>query len=138
MKFPFFKRKKKKEDNFYTEEDKTEKVIPPTGLKENEVVPPAPKTEQPVNVKPKEKKLEVKKKKKDYAIYLHVHAYKALLDEMNTVNGLIKEADATINRLELLKDDEEKLFDKWNSDIQSIHEKLIFIDHKLFKGDFDE
>ncbi|MBS3098371.1 hypothetical protein J4209_06275 [Candidatus Woesearchaeota archaeon] len=77
---------------------------------------------------PKEEPIEVTK-----PIFVRADKFKDILKEMGHIRGNIKENEAALIRVEDLKEDKEKEFEKWRSNLEDIQRKLTYADQALFK-----
>lgn len=66
-------------------------------------------------------------------IFIHAPTYKALIDEIGQMKAQLVEADNIVDTLENFKEDQDKAYRSWQSNIKNIHEKLIYVDEVLFK-----
>ncbi|MCK4589309.1 MAG: hypothetical protein KAT77_02620 [Nanoarchaeota archaeon] len=66
-------------------------------------------------------------------IFIHAPTYKALIDEVSQMKAQLVEADDIVETLENFKEDQDKAYRSWQSNIKDIHGKLIYVDEVLFK-----
>jgi hypothetical protein len=67
-------------------------------------------------------------------IYVPVEDYKAVLDGTEQVRGDLKEATEVLGRLNELKNEEDKEFEKWRSELEDIQRKLTYVDKIIFES----
>lgn len=67
-------------------------------------------------------------------IFVNVHSYKVMIDEINQLKNNLLKADDIVGNLEGFKDDQDSSYKKWFNAVKDIHEKLIYVDETLFKG----
>jgi len=60
--------------------------------------------------------------------FIAVDDYKKIVDESNRVRAKVSEADALLKELKGIRDHEEKLFSKWQSQVEGIEKKLSHVD----------
>jgi len=104
-------------------------------------------TPQPLTTKaveeapPKPKPVEIRQPKKrerlipEGPIFVNVNDYQSVLDCMNNIRNSIKESENIILRLNELKTEEEKEFEKWRSELEDIQKKLTYIDRTIFEAE---
>lgn len=68
-------------------------------------------------------------------IYVRVDRFKATLSGINIIRNDLKKSQEALAKLENIKHEKEKSFDKIKSSLDDMQKKLIFIDKTLFKGD---
>ena len=76
---------------------------------------------------------ELREHKVSKPIFIHAPTYKALIDEISQMKAQLVEADEIVTTLENFKQDQDKSYRSWQSNIKDIHEKLIYVDEVLFK-----
>jgi hypothetical protein len=77
---------------------------------------------------------EVEHHKATNPIFLRMHSFKSVVDEVNQVRSSLDESDKMLVRLERLHSDGDRTLRGWHDSMKNIHEKLIFVDELLFKG----
>ena len=65
-------------------------------------------------------------------IFVTLTSYKDMVDEIGLMNNILKESEDTVVRVGEFKEDEDKEFNKWESEIRDIQKKLIYVDKALF------
>lgn len=65
-------------------------------------------------------------------IFVSLESFRDMLDEIGLVTNLLKENEDTLVRVSEFKEDEDKEFKKWESQISDIQKKLIYADKTLF------
>ena len=68
-------------------------------------------------------------------IYVRVDRFKATISGINIIRNDLKKSQEALAKLENIKHEKEKSFDKIKSSLDDMQKKLIFIDKTLFKGD---
>jgi len=116
--------------------------LPPSSLSSKKLpkLPEFPAVEDEIQVFEK-KELKVQEKelkerdtlKLDEPFFVEVDLYRAMIDELNQTNLILKENDAICNRLEDFKNDFDKEYNKFQNKLGDIQRKLIFADKRLFR-----
>jgi hypothetical protein len=65
-------------------------------------------------------------------IFIPIEQFRFIVDEMGLVKNILKENEDTLARVSEFKEDEDKEFNKWESQIKDIQKKLIYADKTLF------
>jgi hypothetical protein len=65
-------------------------------------------------------------------LFIPAESYKELLEEIGLAKSILKENEDIITRVSEFKEDEDKEFNKWESQFKDMQKKLIFIDKTLF------
>ncbi len=97
---------------------------------------PVPTAEQAEEKAVEEQKKELEERedlKVKKPIFVGIENYKYMIDEVGLMKNTLKEAEDTIVRVSEFKEDEDKSFDSWQSQIEDIQKKLIYADKTLFK-----
>ncbi|HLC62448.1 MAG TPA: hypothetical protein VJI52_05525 [Candidatus Nanoarchaeia archaeon] len=68
------------------------------------------------------------------SLYVRVDKFKIALDNINVIKNGLRKSDDDLMKLEVLKHEKDKSFDKFKSSLDDLQKKLIFIDKTLFKG----
>ncbi len=71
--------------------------------------------------------LEVKK-----PVFVPANSFRDMLDEINLIRNVLQENEDAVTRMAEFKGDEDKEFNKWQSQLADIQKKLIFADKTLF------
>jgi hypothetical protein len=66
-------------------------------------------------------------------VFVDVEHFKDILDDLNSTKLDLKEGMEIMQKLEEIKLEKDKNFDKWKSQLEDIQRKLIFIDKTLFE-----
>ena len=66
------------------------------------------------------------------SIFVSLESYKDMVDEIALMNNLVKENEDILIRVDDFKEDEDKEYKKWESQLKDIQKKLIFADKTLF------
>jgi hypothetical protein len=100
-----------------------------------EVVKQTPLEEAKTKVVKQEKEeLEGREVLKIYKpIFLNVHHYKAMVDELGQLKSKMDRADDIVANLESFKGSQDTAFQKWLKQIKDVQEKLIYVDETIFK-----
>ena len=65
-------------------------------------------------------------------LFITISSYKELLEEAGLTKGILKENEDIMERVINFKEDQNKEFNKWESQLKDMQKKLIFIDKALF------
>jgi len=65
-------------------------------------------------------------------LFVSATFYKEALEELGLTRGILQENEDIIERIIDFKEDQDKEFNKWESQFKDIQKKLIFIDKSLF------
>ena len=68
------------------------------------------------------------------SMYVRVDRFKIVLDHINIIRSDLRKSDADLMKLEGLKHEKDKSFDKFRVSLDDLQKKLIFVDKTLFKG----
>lgn len=66
--------------------------------------------------------------------FVSVQDYKRIIGESNLVRDKVMEAESLIRELKDIKDNEDKLFQKWREHAEQIEKKLSYVDQVLSKA----
>ena len=66
-------------------------------------------------------------------VYVRINEYKDILDIINLIKEKLKEARATLSKINKLKNEEDNELSLWNSELDEIEKKIEFIDRTLFE-----
>lgn len=66
-------------------------------------------------------------------IYVKIERYKSAIKTLEEIRARLMEAEKIINNLQKLKNEEDREFENWRSDIEQIKEKLLSVDEELFE-----
>lgn len=67
-------------------------------------------------------------------LFIRVGDYREVLQGTANIKSHLKEADSVIQRVNELKDEQEKEFNRWKSIIEDINRKMIYVDKVLFES----
>lgn len=67
-------------------------------------------------------------------LFIKVDKYREAMDAIDSIKKRIKEAEHLLTKLEVVKDDEEKELKKFREHLESVKEKLLAVDKKLFEA----
>ena len=65
-------------------------------------------------------------------LFIPADSYKELLEDLGLARGILKENDDIIERVIDFKEDQDKEFNRWESQFKDMQKRLIFIDKTLF------
>ncbi len=91
---------------------------------------PESKRVEPPSEPDKEEEAEVKKKE----IFLKVDHYKNVLQNINIVKQKINQSEKIVDRLNEIKNNKDKEFEKWRTLLEDMERKCIYIDKTFFEG----
>lgn len=106
-------------------------------VKEKEIeLPPVLKEEikKEYHVQEKIRVLEKKPLQVKGSVFIDVEDYKEVLNDMSLIEGVIKESEAVIIKLNRIKTNENNELKELNVSLSGLHKKIIFIDDILSKG----
>jgi len=69
------------------------------------------------------------------SLYVRVDKFKIALDHINVIRSGLRKSDADLMKLESLKHEKDKSFEKFKASLDDLQKKLIFIDKTLFEGE---
>lgn len=93
--------------------------------------PQFPKIESKIPVPPIEKPKTIFAEQKP--IYIKIEKYKSAIKTLEEIKARLNEAEKILNNLQKLKEEEDKEFENWKSDIEKIKDKLLSVDKNLFE-----
>ena len=67
--------------------------------------------------------------------FVSISNFQTALTKSDEIRGSLKEAETMISRLNELRNEEEKEFLKWRSQLEGVEKKLNYIDQVIFKGE---
>ena len=101
---------------------------------QEEVTPmPEPSYERPRKLFHHERKSLSMQGRKE--VYVRVDKFKMALDGIGMIRNSLKKSDEALLKLESIKNDKDRSFDKAKSSLEDLQKKIIFIDKTLFKGE---
>ena len=68
-------------------------------------------------------------------MYVRVDKFRLLLGTINVVRSDLRKSDEALMKLESMKTNVDRSFDKMKASLHDLQKKLIFVDKTLFKGD---
>jgi hypothetical protein len=81
---------------------------------------------------PTHKKIMPVEHSEDKPIFVKIDAYKDAVKSIENIKELCKESDIVLAELTKIRSEEDRELAKWHKDIDSIKNKLLIIDKKLF------
>jgi len=66
--------------------------------------------------------------------FVAVEDYKRIINDTNTIRSKLMEAENFVRRLSDLKNEEERSFEKWRSQLEDVEKKLNYVDHLIAKA----
>ena len=69
------------------------------------------------------------------SLYVRVDKFKTALDHISAIRGDLRKSEDDVIKLESLKHEKDKSFDKFKLSLDDLQKKLIFVDKTLFKGE---
>ncbi len=66
--------------------------------------------------------------------FVAVEDYKRIINDTNVVRSKLMEAENFVRRLGDLKNEEERAFDKWRSQLEDVEKKLSYVDKLIAKA----
>ena len=74
-------------------------------------------------------------KRKGAPIFVKIDEYKDIIDILALMRKKIKEAKGTIERINVLKNEEDSELEAWHQNLDEVERKVDFIDKTLFQPD---
>lgn len=100
--------------------------IPPVEMKPERVMPsPKPIVSEPVYEEPPRVMGET--------VFVKIDDYREVLSGMQVIKGELKEAESVVTRLNEIKDEKDKQFQKWRTSLEDVQQKLAYVDNVLFE-----
>ncbi len=69
------------------------------------------------------------------SLYVRVDKFKIALDHINVIRSDLRKSEEDVMKLEGLKREKDKSFDRFKLSLDDLQKKLIFVDKTLFKGE---
>lgn len=69
------------------------------------------------------------------SLYVRVDKFKIALDHINVIRSDLRKSEEDLVKLESLKHEKDKSFDRFKLSLDDLQKKLIFVDKTLFKGE---
>ena len=66
--------------------------------------------------------------------FVAVEDYKKIINDTNVIRSKLMGAESFVRRLSDLKNEEEKAFEKWQSQLESVEKKLNYVDQLITKA----
>lgn len=98
----------------------------PTGMEIREE-PEISKFPEPVFEEPEQERI----RRPVGPVFVSVDEYRKIIDDSNRVRAKLEEAEEFMQRLNSIKQEEEQIFDKWQSHLETVEKKLSRIDRLL-------
>ena len=67
-------------------------------------------------------------------LFVSVEDYKRIITDSNLVRAKLMEAENFVRRLADIKNEEEKAFDKWRTQLEDAEKKLSYVEHLIAKA----
>ena len=67
--------------------------------------------------------------------FVSISSFQTVLAKSDEIKGSLKEAEALVGRLNELRNEEDKEFQKWRMQLENVDKKLTYIDQAIFKGE---
>lgn len=77
---------------------------------------------------------EREKPAKEGPIYVRIDDFRLFMEGQSLVKNNLKEADNIITRLNEIKIEEDKEFERWRASLEDINKRINFIDRKIFES----
>ena len=71
-------------------------------------------------------------RKDEGPLFIKVDDFRMFIDGQNRIKTNLKEADNIITRMNEIKIEEDKQFEKWRSNLEEINKKISIVDKKIF------
>ncbi len=66
--------------------------------------------------------------------FVAVEDYKRIINDTNTIRSKLMDAETFVRRLSDLKNEEERAFEKWRTQLEDVEKKLNYVDHLIAKA----
>jgi hypothetical protein len=66
--------------------------------------------------------------------FVAVEDYKRIINDTNTIRSKLMDAENFVRRLSDLKNEEERAFEKWRTQLEDVEKKLNYVDHLIAKA----
>ena len=66
--------------------------------------------------------------------FVAVEDYKRIINDTNTIRSKLMDAENFVRRLSDLKNEEERSFEKWRTQLEDVEKKLSYVDHLIAKA----
>jgi hypothetical protein len=66
--------------------------------------------------------------------FIAVEDYKRIINDTNTIRSKLMDAENFVRRLSDLKNEEERAFEKWRTQLEDVEKKLNYVDHLIAKA----
>jgi hypothetical protein len=66
-------------------------------------------------------------------VFVRIDEYKDVLDVMHMVKNKIEEAKEILGRINELKNEEDAELELWNTGLEEVERKIVFVDKVLFE-----
>jgi len=66
-------------------------------------------------------------------IYVRIEEYKDVLDVLNMLKNKLREARATLDRVNELKNEEDLELEKWETGLDAVERKIEYVDKVMFE-----
>ncbi len=67
--------------------------------------------------------------------FVAVEDYKRIINDTNTIRSKLMEAENFVRRLSDLKNEEERAFEKWRTQLEDVEKKLNYVDQLIAKAE---
>jgi len=137
-----FRRFKKKKRLVIPPAPSTKEELPsPKGIATIKAVKDAVEKPRPLSIEQMETRI-VEKQREELGereelkltkpLFIPADSYKELLEDLGLTRGILKENTDIIERVLNFKEDQDKEFNRWESQFKDMQKKLIFVDKALF------
>lgn len=89
-----------------------------------ELEPAKEKEEKPIEVRPSLK-----------PTFVAIEDYKRIINDTNTIRAKLMEAENFVRKLGDLKNEEERAFEKWRTQLEDVEKKLGYVDQLIAKAE---
>jgi hypothetical protein len=76
---------------------------------------------------------ELKKRHPAKTIFVEINDFKELLEDLGEVREHLNEHEAILDKLNAIKNETDKHYDKWHAQLNDLQRKLLFIDKTIFE-----
>jgi len=76
---------------------------------------------------------ELKKRHPSKTIFVEINDFKELLEDLGDMREHLNEHEAILDKLNALKNETDKHYDKWHANLNDLQRKLLFIDKTIFE-----
>ena len=65
-------------------------------------------------------------------IFLRLESFRDIIEEVSLTSNILKENEDILTRINEFKEDQDKRFNKWETQLKDMQRKMIYVDKALF------